>query len=199
MTGGAAGDVQQAGTKTEPGYARNFLILLFVVNLLNYIDRNAVNGLLEPIRKDFGATDAQMGLVGLAFLATYALLPPVFGFLGDRFPRKTIISWSAAFWCFATAAAGLSRSVFQLSATRAAVGVGEASYMANAPSLIADLFKVFDQLRRQVSIVIVEHNLDLVLALADRVFVLERGAVFHQGPAAPLLSDLDYRKQILWL
>ena len=49
------------------------------------------------------------------------------------------------------------------------------------------------------SIVIVEHNLDLVLALADRVFALERGAVFHQGPAASLLCDLDYRKQILWL
>ena len=50
-----------------------------------------------------------------------------------------------------------------------------------------------------MSIVIVEHNLDLVLALADRVFVLERGAVFHQGPAEPLLTDLDYRKKILWL
>ena len=53
--------------------------------------------------------------------------------------------------------------------------------------------------RRTVSIVIVEHNHDLVLALADRVFALERGAVFHQGPAAPLLNDLDYRKKILWL
>jgi ABC-type branched-subunit amino acid transport system ATPase component len=47
--------------------------------------------------------------------------------------------------------------------------------------------------------VIVEHNLDLVLALADRVFALERGAVFHEGPARPLLTDLEYRKKILWL
>jgi branched-chain amino acid transport system ATP-binding protein/branched-chain amino acid transport system permease protein len=68
-----------------------------------------------------------------------------------------------------------------------------------APAVALDLFKVFDQLRQQISIVIVEHNLDLVLALADRVFALERGAVFHQGPAAPLLTDLDYRKKILWL
>jgi ABC-type branched-subunit amino acid transport system ATPase component/ABC-type branched-subunit amino acid transport system permease subunit len=68
-----------------------------------------------------------------------------------------------------------------------------------APTVIQELFRVFDQLRGQVSIVIVEHNLDLVLALADRVFALERGAVFHQGPAAPLLTDLDYRKQIHWL
>ena len=68
-----------------------------------------------------------------------------------------------------------------------------------APTVVLELFRVFDQLRRHVSIVIVEHNLDLVLALADRVFVLERGAVFHQGPAEPLLTDLDYRKKILWL
>jgi len=68
-----------------------------------------------------------------------------------------------------------------------------------APTVVQDLFRVFDQLRRQVSIVIVEHNLDLVLALADRVFALERGAVFHEGPAERLLNDLEYRKQILWL
>jgi branched-chain amino acid transport system ATP-binding protein len=68
-----------------------------------------------------------------------------------------------------------------------------------APSIVQELFSVFDALRGHTSIVIVEHNLDLVLALADRVFALERGAVFHQGPAAPLLNDLDYRKKILWL
>ena len=68
-----------------------------------------------------------------------------------------------------------------------------------APTVVLELFKVFDQLRGQISIVIVEHNLDLVLALADRVFALERGAVFHQGPAAALLNDLGYRKQVLWL
>jgi branched-chain amino acid transport system ATP-binding protein len=68
-----------------------------------------------------------------------------------------------------------------------------------APTVVQELFTVFDQLRRDVSILIVEHNLDLVLALADRVFALERGAVFHEGPAQPLLDDLGYRKQILWL
>ncbi|QPF85818.1 ATP-binding cassette domain-containing protein [Bradyrhizobium genosp. L] len=68
-----------------------------------------------------------------------------------------------------------------------------------APAVILDLFKVFDRLREKISIVIVEHNLDLVLALADRVFALERGAVFHEGPASQLLVDLDYRKKVLWL
>ena len=68
-----------------------------------------------------------------------------------------------------------------------------------APAVILELFRVFDELRQHISIVIVEHNLGLVLALADRVFALERGSVFHEGPAAPLLNDLDYRKKILWL
>ncbi|HZD89783.1 MAG TPA: branched-chain amino acid ABC transporter ATP-binding protein/permease [Pseudolabrys sp.] len=68
-----------------------------------------------------------------------------------------------------------------------------------APAVVQELFRVFDRLRRHCSIVIVEHNLDLVLALADRVFVLERGAVLHSGPAQPLLDDLECRKRILWL
>jgi ABC-type branched-subunit amino acid transport system ATPase component/ABC-type branched-subunit amino acid transport system permease subunit len=68
-----------------------------------------------------------------------------------------------------------------------------------APAVVQDLFTVIDRLRRHCSIVIVEHSLDLVLALADRVFVLERGSIFHSGPAEPLLTDLDYRKKILWL
>jgi ABC-type branched-subunit amino acid transport system ATPase component/ABC-type branched-subunit amino acid transport system permease subunit len=68
-----------------------------------------------------------------------------------------------------------------------------------APTVVLELFRVFDALRQHVSIIIVEHNLDLVLALADRVFALERGAVVHEGPAKPLLEDLAYRKKILWL
>ena len=66
-----------------------------------------------------------------------------------------------------------------------------------APTVVEQLFETFDRLRKEIAIIIVDHNLDL--ALADRVFALERGTVFHQGPAAPLLNDLEYRKRILWL
>ena len=138
MTYPKTGD-QIPKTTAESRYVRSFLLLLFAVNLLNYIDRLAITGLLDPIRKDFGATDAQMGLVGLAFTFTYAILPPIFGWLGDRNPRNIVIAISCAFWSFATAITGAVRSVTQLIITRGAVGVGEASYMANAPNLIADL------------------------------------------------------------
>jgi len=68
-----------------------------------------------------------------------------------------------------------------------------------APAVVEDLFRVFDRLRQEVPIIIVEHNLDLVLALADQVFALENGRVFHSGPAQPLCEDMEYRKKILWL
>ncbi len=68
-----------------------------------------------------------------------------------------------------------------------------------APALIEELFLAFDRLREEVAILVVEHNLDLVLALADRVYALERGEVMHEGPARPLLDDLDYRREVLWL
>jgi MFS family permease len=115
--------------------------LLCGLNLLNYIDRQAVTGLLEPIRKDLGATDAQMGLVGSAFLLTYTFLPPIFGWLGDRMVRTRLLGMSAAVWCLATAASGLVRSVGQLAVTRGFVGIGEASYMANSPGIISDLYR----------------------------------------------------------
>mgnify|MGYP001267457796 FL=1 len=68
-----------------------------------------------------------------------------------------------------------------------------------APAVGEELFDAFDRLRREVAIVIVEHNLDLVLALADHTYVLERGSVVHEGPARPLLTDLDRRREVLWL
>ncbi len=68
-----------------------------------------------------------------------------------------------------------------------------------APAVVEEVFKSLDQLRREIAILIIEHDLDLVLALADRAYVLDRGHVSHAGPAEPLLTDLAFRKQVLWL
>jgi ABC-type branched-subunit amino acid transport system ATPase component len=68
-----------------------------------------------------------------------------------------------------------------------------------APAVIEELFEAFDRLRQELSIVIVEHNLDLVLALADQAYVLERGSVVHHGPAAALRDDLELRRRVLWM
>jgi ABC-type branched-subunit amino acid transport system ATPase component/ABC-type branched-subunit amino acid transport system permease subunit len=68
-----------------------------------------------------------------------------------------------------------------------------------APAVTDEVFEAVSGLRHQIPILIVEHDLDRVLALADRVYVLDRGSVAHEGPARPLLIDLDYRKKVLWL
>ena len=68
-----------------------------------------------------------------------------------------------------------------------------------SPLMIEDLFECINRLRSKVSIMIIEHQLDLVLALTDRTYVLDRGIISHDGPARPLLEDLDLRKEKLWV
>ncbi len=68
-----------------------------------------------------------------------------------------------------------------------------------APTVVEELFEAFDRLRGELAIVIVEHNLDLVLTLAERAYVLERGSVVHEGPASALRDDLELRRKVLWM
>jgi ABC-type branched-subunit amino acid transport system ATPase component len=68
-----------------------------------------------------------------------------------------------------------------------------------APAIVEQLFESFDRLRREVAIVIVDHHLDLALALSDRTVALERGQVQWSGESRLLRDDLDLRRQVLWL
>jgi ABC-type branched-subunit amino acid transport system ATPase component len=68
-----------------------------------------------------------------------------------------------------------------------------------SPAMVEEVFKTIESLRSEVPLLVIEHHLDLVLSLADRAYVLDRGYVSHEGPAEPLLTDLEFRKQILWL
>jgi len=68
-----------------------------------------------------------------------------------------------------------------------------------APAAVEELFEAFDKLRHEVAILIVDHHLDLALALSDRTVALERGAVTHVGPSAALSDDLELRRKVLWL
>src|ERR1700704_597327 len=68
-----------------------------------------------------------------------------------------------------------------------------------APPVVEQLFETFDRLRKEIAIIIVDHNLDLALALSDATVALERGRVIHQGPSKALRDDLDLRRKVLWL
>ena len=68
-----------------------------------------------------------------------------------------------------------------------------------APTVVEQLFETFDRLRKEVAIIIVDHNLDLALALSDTTVALERGQVIYQGASKALRDDLDLRRKVLWL
>ena len=68
-----------------------------------------------------------------------------------------------------------------------------------APAVVEELFEAFDKLRQEVSILIVDHHLDLALALSDRTVALERGEVQYTGPSKALSQDLELRRKVLWL
>lgn len=68
-----------------------------------------------------------------------------------------------------------------------------------SPAMTEEVFNAILKLKGQVTILIVDHNLDLTLALSDTALVLDRGRISHQGPAMPLLKDLEFRRQKLWV
>jgi len=119
------------------------VLILVYVNLINYMDRSTVAGMLNEIKhdKDFNITkDKWLGLLQTAFVVCYMLFAPVFGYLGDRYSRKLILGVGISFWSLATLIGSFMRSFPSFLAFRALVGVGEASYSVVAPAIISDLF-----------------------------------------------------------
>lgn len=117
------------------------LILLIVVYTLNFVDRQILSILKEPIAADLHLSDTDLGLLGgFAFALFYSLLAIPFAWLADRFSRVWIISAGLFLWSGFTAMCGMAGSFAVLFAARMGVGVGEAGGVAPAYSLIADWF-----------------------------------------------------------
>jgi MFS family permease len=116
------------------------LAILTFINLFNYVDRWIVAAVVEPIKKDLGLTDTQMGIIGAGFIVVYALASPIFGSLGDKKKRPPLIAIGVGIWSLATGLAGFARGFLSLFLTRSTVGVGEAAYGTIAPALLSDQF-----------------------------------------------------------
>ena len=116
------------------------LLLLFLINLMNFFDRTIPAVVLEPIRKEFGLDDTALGLLGASFTLIYAVAGVPLGYLADRFRRTRILAAGLTAWSLLTAASGLAWSFMSFFWIRLLVGVGEASCAPAANSLIGDLF-----------------------------------------------------------
>ncbi|MDQ3918578.1 MAG: MFS transporter, partial [Acidobacteriota bacterium] len=163
---GAAAHSRHAPAGTlVPRYSYYALGVLALVNFLNYIDRQVLPAVAPVLLKDpaLKLSDAELGYMEGALLLSFTVLAPLFGRLGDRYPRAKLMATAAVIWSFATALTGfadrfhfvpalnlrlplinftlaISGVALALCAVRACVGVGESAYSTITPSLIADYF-----------------------------------------------------------
>jgi len=122
-------------------YAWYVLGVLFVVYVLNFIDRNILSILSQDIKTTLGLADQQLGfLYGTAFAIFYALFGIPLGRLADTWHRGRLIAIGLAVWSTMTTVSGFAASFGQLAAARIGVGIGEASASPAAYSLLQDYF-----------------------------------------------------------
>jgi MFS family permease len=149
-----------------PKYSYYALAILSLVNFLNYIDRQVLPAVATNMLDDpsLHLTDADIGYMEAALLLSFTILAPIFGRLGDRYPRAKLMAGAAVAWSIATAVTGyadrisplprvlgfrvpvvgamftISGVALSLCMVRACVGIGESAYSTITPSLIADYF-----------------------------------------------------------
>lgn len=115
--------------------------ILMVAYVLSFVDRQILNLLVEPIRRDLAINDTQMSLLmGLSFALFYTVCGIPLGRVADTRSRRGLIAVGILFWSAATAACGMARMYWQFLLCRIGVGVGEAALSPAAYSLIADSF-----------------------------------------------------------
>ncbi len=125
-------------TKFQAVYA---LVVLVLVNSVNYMDRSVVSVLAPLIQQDLSLTDTQLGLIGgLAFTIFYALMALPIGAAVDRLTRKYVLSAGIVIWSAAVFLSGLAGSFGSLFAVRALTGTGESSAHPSGVSLLGDYF-----------------------------------------------------------
>lgn len=131
---------------TEPpyppiGYAWYVVVVLLILYILSFIDRQILSLLVGPIRKDLGISDTQMSLLmGFSFALFYTFFGIPLGRLADARSRRTLIALGVMLWSIMTASCGFVRQYYQLLLCRMGVGVGEAALSPAAYSLITDYF-----------------------------------------------------------
>jgi MFS family permease len=115
------------------------IVILFLINILNFYDRNIAGALVEPMRKEFHLDDTQVGLLGTAFTVLYAIIGVPLGRVADLWSRKRLLGGGMVIWGVLTAFAAVVTSFAGLMVSRLGVGVGEAACAPTATSWIGDL------------------------------------------------------------
>ena len=115
------------------------LAVLFLINILNFYDRNVAGALAEPMKKEFDLSDKEIGLLGSAFIWIYAIVGVPLGLMADRMKRKTLLVSGVIVWSVLTAMNAFAQNFTHLLVARLGVGIGEAVVAPAATSWIGDL------------------------------------------------------------
>jgi MFS family permease len=129
-------------TITQPQRRASLVLgLLLIAYIFNFLDRQILGILAQPIKADLNLTDTQFGAIGgLAFALLYSVLGIPLAYLADKTIRSGVIAGALAFWSAFTALCGTAHGYWQLFLFRLGVGIGEAGGVAPAYALIADYF-----------------------------------------------------------
>lgn len=121
---------------------RYILVMLTLVYVINYLDRNILNILLPAIKAEFHLKDAALGLLsGTSFAILYATLGVPLAWLADRVNRRNVIAWSMMLFSAMTLVSGYAASFVQLVSARIGTGIGEAGTSPSVNSIISDLYE----------------------------------------------------------
>ena len=125
----------------SPAARQYALSVLVVVYTFNFIDRQILSILLEPIKNELGLSDTALGmLTGFAFALFYATLGIPIARFADKGNRRNLIALALAIWSAMTALSGLAQNFWHMLLARIGVGVGEAGCSPPAHSMIADYY-----------------------------------------------------------
>jgi MFS transporter, Spinster family, sphingosine-1-phosphate transporter len=114
--------------------------LMFAVNAVNYLDRLLAVAVGPTLKAQFHLTDRDVGLLSSAFLLVYTLAAIPLGLLADRVARAKVVAVGLMVWSLASGATAFVGGFLGLFATRAAVGIGEASYYPAGTALLSAHF-----------------------------------------------------------
>lgn len=125
-----------------PGARQRYtLLLLFLVTVINLIDRQVIGVVIEPIKHEFHVSDAAMGLLtGLAFSVVYCCCAIPIARYADRANRRNVIAASCMAWSVMTIVCSAVTGYWQLAIARMGVAIGESGSNAPSMSMIADLY-----------------------------------------------------------
>lgn len=131
--------MSQAAATTR-AYSFYALGLLTVINIVNYLERNAIFALFEPLKRDLQLSDTHLGWLGTAYVLMFSLAALPTGVLSDLRSRTAMTAFGVSLWSAFTSLGGLARNFPQMLISRAAVGVGGAAANAASTALVADYF-----------------------------------------------------------